>query len=115
MQLIHLIRLSLGFFRASSIIEQTSVAIDDGWTLRLYDRYSPQCCRKFGLSLVNLVVSGVVQAAWGGGVLFSETYRHLLNGLNRVDSLTMSLHKLMGAQLQSAVLLTNKQVKRPIW
>ncbi len=34
-----------------------------------------------------------VDAAWGGPVLLSEKYRHLLKGIERADSITMDCHK----------------------
>ncbi|CAH0766030.1 unnamed protein product [Bemisia tabaci] len=42
-----------------------------------------------------------VDAAWGGGLLFSKKYRHpRLSGIERVDSVTWNPHKLMGTLLQ---------------
>ncbi len=34
-----------------------------------------------------------VDAAWGGPVLFSEKYAHLLDGIHRADSVTVDCHK----------------------
>ncbi|WP_437889549.1 pyridoxal phosphate-dependent decarboxylase family protein [Phytobacter sp. V91] len=34
-----------------------------------------------------------VDAAWGGALLLSEKYRHFLNGLELVDSVTLDFHK----------------------
>ncbi|MFG1172592.1 pyridoxal phosphate-dependent decarboxylase family protein [Erwiniaceae bacterium CAU 1747] len=34
-----------------------------------------------------------VDAAWGGALLLSEKYRHYLDGLERVDSITLDFHK----------------------
>ncbi|KAI5643720.1 pyridoxal-dependent decarboxylase conserved domain-containing protein [Phthorimaea operculella] len=42
-----------------------------------------------------------VDAAWGGGLLFSKKYRHpRLSGVERADSVTWNPHKLMGTLLQ---------------
>jgi glutamate/tyrosine decarboxylase-like PLP-dependent enzyme len=46
-----------------------------------------------------------VDAAVGGGALFSPRERHLLEGIEGVDSLTWNLHKLSGATQQCSVLL----------
>ncbi|XP_071941599.1 glutamate decarboxylase 1-like [Antedon mediterranea] len=47
-----------------------------------------------------------VDAAWGGGVLLSRRHRHLLDGIERADSVTWNPHKIMGVTLQcSAILL----------
>ncbi|KAB8311666.1 aspartate aminotransferase family protein [Rouxiella chamberiensis] len=34
-----------------------------------------------------------VDAAWGGALLLSEKYRHYLDGIERVDSITLDFHK----------------------
>ncbi|XP_066225737.1 cysteine sulfinic acid decarboxylase isoform X2 [Saccopteryx leptura] len=46
-----------------------------------------------------------VDAAWGGSVLLSQTHRHLLNGIQRADSVTWNPHKLLTAGLQCSALL----------
>ncbi len=49
-----------------------------------------------------------VDAAWGGAVLLCESKRRLMDGVDRADSVTWDAHKLMGAPLTSAVLLTRE-------
>lgn len=34
-----------------------------------------------------------VDAAWGGALLLSQRYRHLIDGLNQADSITLDFHK----------------------
>ncbi|XP_072020853.1 glutamate decarboxylase 1-like isoform X2 [Amphiura filiformis] len=47
-----------------------------------------------------------VDCAWGGGVLLSRKRRHLLEGIDRADSVTWNPHKMMGITLQcSAIIL----------
>mmetsp|Transcript_23411 Transcript_23411/g.62628 ORF Transcript_23411/g.62628 Transcript_23411/m.62628 type:complete len:376 (+) Transcript_23411:174-1301(+) len=46
-----------------------------------------------------------VDGAWGGGALFSQAHRHLLDGCDLADSFSMSAHKMLGAALQCAVFL----------
>lgn len=50
-----------------------------------------------------------VDGAWGAPVLFSEQYRHLLQGSELADSFTWDAHKLMGVPLVCSVIL----VKHP--
>ncbi|XP_060051264.1 cysteine sulfinic acid decarboxylase isoform X4 [Erinaceus europaeus] len=45
------------------------------------------------------------EAAWGGSVLLSQTHRHLLNGIQRADSVAWNPHKLLTAGLQCSALL----------
>lgn len=46
-----------------------------------------------------------VDAAWGGGLLFSKKYRHpRFSGVERADSVTWNPHKLMGALLQCSTI-----------
>ncbi|XP_017483023.1 PREDICTED: cysteine sulfinic acid decarboxylase [Rhagoletis zephyria] len=47
-----------------------------------------------------------VDAAWGGGALVSKKYRHLLNGIERSDSVTWNPHKLLIASQQCSTFLT---------
>ncbi|XP_037703568.1 cysteine sulfinic acid decarboxylase isoform X9 [Choloepus didactylus] len=56
-----------------------------------------------------------VDAAWGGSVLLSQTHRHLLDGIQRADSVAWNPHKLLTAGLQCSALLlrdTSNLLKR---
>lgn len=55
-------------------------------------------CEKHGLWMH-------VDAAWGGSVLLSKKYRHLLNGIERADSVTWNPHKMLLTGLQCSVFL----------
>ncbi|XP_047115868.1 cysteine sulfinic acid decarboxylase-like [Schistocerca piceifrons] len=46
-----------------------------------------------------------VDAAWGGGILFSRKYCSKLNGINRADSVVWNPHKLLASPQQCSVLL----------
>ncbi|KAJ1976691.1 Glutamate decarboxylase 2 [Dimargaris xerosporica] len=46
-----------------------------------------------------------VDASWGGGLIFSQSHRHLLNGSRLSDSLTLNPHKMLGVPLQCSYLL----------
>ncbi|XP_014089047.3 cysteine sulfinic acid decarboxylase [Bactrocera oleae] len=45
-------------------------------------------------------------AAWGGGALVTNKYRHLLNGIERSDSVTWNPHKMLIASQQCSTFLT---------
>ncbi|XP_058164131.1 cysteine sulfinic acid decarboxylase isoform X3 [Dasypus novemcinctus] len=65
-------------------------------------------CQRHGLWLH-------VDAAWGGSVLLSQTHRHLLDGIQRADSVAWNPHKLLTAGLQCSALLlrdTSNLLKR---
>lgn len=64
-----------------------------------FDPISPiaDICQKYGLWLH-------VDAAWGGGCLLSKKHRHLLDGIERSDSVTWNPHKLMGVHLQCSTI-----------
>jgi glutamate/tyrosine decarboxylase-like PLP-dependent enzyme len=47
-----------------------------------------------------------VDAAWGGAAVFSETARHLLDGINLADSITFDAHKTLGTPLITSFFLT---------
>ncbi|XP_049739204.1 cysteine sulfinic acid decarboxylase isoform X2 [Elephas maximus indicus] len=55
-------------------------------------------CQRHGLWLH-------VDAAWGGSVLLSQTHRHLLDGIQRANSVAWNPHKLLTAGLQCSALL----------
>ncbi|KAG8232468.1 hypothetical protein J437_LFUL012114 [Ladona fulva] len=59
-------------------------------------------CAKYGLWLH-------VDAAWGGGLLFSRTYRGRLKGIERADSVTWNPHKLLAVPQQCSTLLLRHQ------
>ncbi|XP_055957209.1 cysteine sulfinic acid decarboxylase [Patella vulgata] len=41
-----------------------------------------------------------IDAAWGGGVLLSSKHKHLMDGVERADSVAWNLHKMVGANIQ---------------
>lgn len=47
-----------------------------------------------------------VDAAWGGGALVSKRHRHLLEGIEKADSVTWNPHKLLTAPQQCSTFLT---------
>eukprot|EP00112_Aurelia_sp_Birch-Aquarium-sp1_P001573 Seg1171.3 transcript_id=Seg1171.3/GoldUCD/mRNA.D3Y31 product="Glutamate decarboxylase 1" protein_id=Seg1171.3/GoldUCD/D3Y31 len=59
-------------------------------------------CKEFGLWFH-------VDAAWGGSALLSKKHRHLLEGIEKSDSVTWNPHKLMSVPLQCSVLLVKDQ------
>ncbi len=51
-----------------------------------------------------------VDGAYGGSVLFSEKYRHLIEGVENVNSFTLNAHKMLGTPLScSLIVVKNKQ------
>lgn len=50
-----------------------------------------------------------VDGAYGASLLFSSTEKHKLNGIQHADSVSWSLHKMMGVPLVCAVLLTKNK------
>jgi len=46
-----------------------------------------------------------VDAAWGGPTLFSATYRHLLKGIERADSVTIDAHKQLYVPMGAGMVL----------
>ena len=49
-----------------------------------------------------------VDAAWGGGALFSRTARHMLKGIEAADSVTLDAHKSLGTALITSFFLTSR-------
>jgi glutamate decarboxylase/sulfinoalanine decarboxylase len=47
-----------------------------------------------------------IDGAWGGAVMFSEKYKHLLEDSSLADSFTFDAHKLMGSGLITSFFLT---------
>jgi glutamate/tyrosine decarboxylase-like PLP-dependent enzyme len=47
-----------------------------------------------------------VDAAWGGGALFTRSHKHLLKGIQLADSVTFDAHKTMGTPLITSFFLT---------
>ncbi|KAK8896273.1 hypothetical protein M9Y10_014170 [Tritrichomonas musculus] len=50
-----------------------------------------------------------IDAAHGGPVIFSQKYKHLLNGVNHSDSISVDFHKMMMTPSLSTLLLYNKR------
>ncbi|MBY0451950.1 MAG: aminotransferase class V-fold PLP-dependent enzyme [Bdellovibrionaceae bacterium] len=48
-----------------------------------------------------------VDGAWGGPVIFSQTHKKLVQGIEKADSLTFDAHKLLGANLTCSFFITN--------
>nr|WP_086937646.1 putative pyridoxal-dependent aspartate 1-decarboxylase [Thaumasiovibrio occultus] len=46
-----------------------------------------------------------VDAAWGGATLMSQTYRHLLKGIERADSVTIDAHKQLYVPMGAGMVL----------
>lgn len=46
-----------------------------------------------------------VDAAWGGATLFSDTYRGLLKGIERADSVTIDAHKQLYVPMGAGMVL----------
>lgn len=50
-----------------------------------------------------------VDGAYMGGVLFSEQYKHLLEGVDRADSFSYNAHKMLGTPLTCSIILVKDQ------
>lgn len=46
-----------------------------------------------------------VDGAYGGSVLFSDQYRHLVDGVENVDSFTINAHKMLGTPLSCSLIV----------
>ncbi|MCO7191004.1 MULTISPECIES: pyridoxal-dependent aspartate 1-decarboxylase PanP [unclassified Pseudoalteromonas] len=51
-----------------------------------------------------------VDAAWGGATLFSKQHRHLFNGIERADSVTIDAHKQMYVPMGVGVVLFKNEM-----
>ncbi|XP_022082482.1 cysteine sulfinic acid decarboxylase-like isoform X2 [Acanthaster planci] len=72
--------------------------------LGAYDPLVPiaDICERHGLWLH-------IDAAWGGGALASSKYSHLMQGVERSNSLTWCQHKMMGVPLQCSAFLLREE------
>ncbi len=61
-----------------------------------------EICSRYGIWLH-------VDAAHGGAVIFSEKYRHLLNGINKADSIAFDPHKWLYNSIPSATILLKEE------
>ena len=57
-------------------------------------------CKKYGLW-------HHIDACWGGYLAFSKKNKHLFEGVEKVDSISLNPHKGLGVPLQSSFLITN--------
>ncbi|CAL4068172.1 unnamed protein product [Meganyctiphanes norvegica] len=47
-----------------------------------------------------------VDGCWGGSAMLSQKHKHLLNGIDKVDSIAWNPHKMLGASLQCSCFVT---------
>ncbi|EDW51681.1 cysteine sulfinic acid decarboxylase [Drosophila sechellia] len=106
----------VGKMRLSDLEEQVKQCLENGWqplmvsatagttVLGAFDDLAgiSELCKKYNMWMH-------VDAAWGGGALMSKKYRHLLNGIERADSVTWNPHKLLAASQQCSTFLTRHQ------
>jgi len=59
-------------------------------------------CRRYGLWLH-------VDGAYCGSVLFSNKYKHLIEGVDQVDSFSFNAHKMMGTPLTCSIIVVKDQ------
>ena len=50
-----------------------------------------------------------LDGAFGGGVIFSDKHKHLVDGVNQTDSFCFNAHKILGAPLSTSVLVTKEK------
>jgi len=48
-----------------------------------------------------------VDGAYCGGVIFSDNYKHLVNGIERSDSFSYNAHKMLGTPMTCSIILVN--------
>jgi len=58
-------------------------------------------CEKHGLWMH-------IDACWGGGVVVSDSWKHLMKGCERADSISWNPHKMLSVPLQCSVLLVKE-------
>ncbi|KAH8251437.1 hypothetical protein KR032_011903 [Drosophila birchii] len=106
----------VGKMRLSDLEDQVKLCLDNNWqplmvsatagttVLGAFDDLAgiSEVCKKYNMWMH-------VDAAWGGGALMSKKYRHLLNGIERADSVTWNPHKLLAASQQCSTFLTRHQ------
>ncbi len=69
--------------------------------LGAYDPVSniSEICKKYGIWLH-------VDGAFGGGVIFSEKYRQLVDGLEKANSFSFNAHKMLNTPLTCSIIIT---------
>jgi len=50
-----------------------------------------------------------VDGAFGGSVIFSEKYKHLLNGVEKANSFSINAHKMLGTPLATSIVIVKDQ------
>ena len=50
-----------------------------------------------------------VDAAYGGSVLFSKKYKHLISGIERADSFNVNAHKMLGTPLSCSMIFSKEE------
>ncbi|XP_971834.1 cysteine sulfinic acid decarboxylase [Tribolium castaneum] len=61
-----------------------------------------EICKKYNIWLH-------IDAAWGGGLIFSQKHRAKLNGIERADSIVINPHKLLAVPQQCSILLVKNR------